>query len=428
MKEKRPRPVFALVDANSFYASCERVFRPDLANRPIVVLSNNDGCVVTRSAEAKKMGIRNGTPAFRLAGLIRSGALVAFSSNYELYGDLSARMMRTVAGMVPRIEPYSIDECFADLTGMPGDLAPLLAQIRARVLKWIGIPTCVSCAQTKTLAKLANHLAKTYPALGGTLDWTALAAPRREKALSLVPVGEIWGVGGRSAEALRQMGARTALEFARLPASAVRRRFGVVLARTHAELNGLPCIELESAPPPRRQIMRSRSFARPSGEFQDVAAALTSHTAAACRQLRSQGLAARTVSVFFQTNVFDPKARQCFAEQSCGLSRPSADTLVLTEAAVKAARRAWRRGFAWKKAGVMLSGLEPEGEAQPDLFEAESDARSRRLMTTLDRLSGRYGRSVLQTGTERASDEWAMSRRLKSPCYTTRLSDLPRVS
>lgn len=418
------QPVFALIDANSFYASCERVFRPDLAHKAIVVLSNNDGCVVTRSAEAKKLGIKNGTPAFRLKDRIKSGEIVAFSSNYELYADLSSRMMRTVATLVPRIEQYSIDECFADLTGMPGDLAPLLSRIRERVLRWVRIPTCVSCAETKTLAKLANHLAKTYPALKGTLDWTALPAARREKAMSLVPVEDVWGIGPRYASALRLMGVGTALEFSRLPASLVRKRFGVVLARTREELNGVSCLPLEDAPQPKQQILRSRSFAKPVSDINAVIAAVSAHTESAARVLRLQRMAAAAIEVFFQTNVFNERVPQHFAHGIGRLSVPTASTLELTAAAVGAVRREWRPGFEWKKAGVMLSGLEPEIRVQDDLFAAADSERERKLMAAFDGLNSKYGRGTVQTASRIVSDQWEMSRGMLSPCYTTRLSEL----
>lgn len=424
----RPAPVFALVDANSFYASCERVFRPDLARKPIVVLSNNDGCVVTRSGEAKRLGIKNGTPAFKLKAMIESGSVVAFSSNYELYGDLSSRMMRTVATLVPRIEQYSIDECFADLTGIPGDLAPLLTQIKERVHRWVRIPVCVSCAETKTLAKLANHLAKTYPALKGTLDWTALPENRREKALSIVPVGEVWGIGRRYGEALRALGVESALDFAQLPCSLVKQRFGVVLARTHEELNGISCLPIEEAPPPRQQILRSRSFAKPISDINAVIAAVSNHMSEAARTLRSQKLAAGAIEVFFQTNIWDEHAKQRFAHGAGVFPTPTSSTLALTDAAVRIVKREWRPGFEWKKAGVLLAGLEPEERVQGDLFSAPELERGRNLMAACDELNRKYGRKTLRTASQIVSNDWEMSRGMLSPCYTTRRDELWSVS
>lgn len=376
-------PRFALVDANSFYASCERVFRPDLLKTPIVVLSNNDGCVVTRSAEAKALGIKNGTPAFKIGDLIRSGKVVAFSSNYELYGDLSARMMKTVSRLVPAIEPYSIDECFIDLTGVEKEIPELLTAIRSRVLRGVGIPTCVSSARTKTLTKLANHLAKTYKGLGGVLDWESLTPSRQERAMKLVPVEEIWGIGRRIGSRLNGMGVRTAYDFTRLPNSLVRKQFGVTLARTHEELLGHPCLALEAAPPPKQQIMRSRSFTEPVADRAAVEASVATH---------------------------------------------AADTLKITDAAVRVVRAKWRDGFAFKKAGVMLTGLEPGISPQPDLFTEEEDDRSRRLMRTLDDLTGRFGKSAIVTGSSIASDRWEMCRGMLSPCYTTRWEDLLSIA
>lgn len=393
-------PRFALVDANSFYASCERVFRPDLLKTPIVVLSNNDGCVVTRSAEAKALGIKNGTPAFKIGDLIRSGKVVAFSSNYELYGDLSARMMKTVSRLVPAIEPYSIDECFIDLTGVEKEIPELLTAIRSRVLRGVGIPTCVSSARTKTLTKLANHLAKTYKGLGGVLDWESLTPSRQERAMKLVPVEEIWGIGRRIGSRLNGMGVRTAYDFTRLPNSLVRKQFGVTLARTHEELLGHPCLALEAA----------------------------SHAAEAARKMRSQKMAASLVEVFFQTNIFNPNVPQYFAAGVAAFPRATADTLKITDAAVRVVRAKWRDGFAFKKAGVMLTGLEPGISPQPDLFTEEEDDRSRRLMRTLDDLTGRFGKSAIVTGSSIASDRWEMCRGMLSPCYTTRWEDLLSIA
>lgn len=421
-------PRFALVDANSFYASCERVFRPDLLKTPIVVLSNNDGCVVTRSAEAKALGIKNGTPAFKIGDLIRSGKVVAFSSNYELYGDLSARMMKTVSRSVPAIEPYSIDECFIDLTGVEKEIPELLTAIRSRVLRGVGIPTCVSSARTKTLTKLANHLAKTYKGLGGVLDWESLTPSRQERAMKLVPVEEIWGIGRRIGSRLNGMGVRTAYDFTRLPNSLVRKQFGVTLARTHEELLGHPCLALEAASPPKQQIMRSRSFAEPVADRAAVEASVATHAAEAARKMRSQKMAASLVEVFFQTNIFNPNVPQYFAAGVAAFPRATADTLKITDAAVRVVRAKWRDGFAFKKAGVMLTGLEPGISPQPDLFTEEEDDRSRRLMRTLDDLTGRFGKSAIMTGSSIASDRWEMCRGMLSPCYTTRWEDLLSIA
>lgn len=422
------RKLFALCDANSFYASCERIFRPDLTRKAIVVLSNNDGCVVTRSAEAKALGIRNGTPAFRIADLVKSGKVIPFSSNYELYADISGRMMRTIGGLVPAIEPYSIDECFMDITGMPGDTTELLTTIRSRVLQWIGIPTCVSSARTKTLAKLSNHLAKTYKGLHGVLDWESLEPERQVRAMSLVPVEEVWGIGRRISSRLEEQGVRTALEFSRLPASLVRKQFGVTLERTHAELNGDSCLALETEAPPKHQILRSRSFAKPTKERAVVEAAVATHLAEAARILRTQKMAATVVEVFFQTNPFSTRTPQYFAQGAAIFGRPTADTLKLTSAAESVVRAKWRDGFEIRKAGVMLAGLEEVDRIEPDLFTKEDEEKSRALMRTLDSVNRRYGKGALVTGSSIASDKWQMSRGLLSPCYTTRWEDIPKVS
>lgn len=225
-------PVFALIDCNKFYASCERVFQPELRGKPLVVLSNNDGCVVTLTAEAKALGIRRGMPAFQIAHLLKSGQCAWRSSNYELYASISRHVMKIIAGMTPAIEVYSIDECFADLSGLNEPLTDLGRRIKDRIWQWQRIPTCVGIGETKTLAKLANHLAKEWAAFGGVLNWTELAPSRREKAMSITPASEVWGIGGRTAQKLTGMGIHSVFDFYCMDASFVRRTFGVVLERT----------------------------------------------------------------------------------------------------------------------------------------------------------------------------------------------------
>ena len=233
--------MYALIDGNTFYASCERVFNPALRGRPVVVLSNNDGCIVTLTAEAKALGLKRGTPLFKVRDVIEKNAVEVFSSNYELYGDMSSRMMRTIASLVPSIEVYSIDECFADVTGIES-VTELGRMIRSRVLKWVGIPTCVGIAPTKTLAKLSNHIAKRYRIFEGVFNWTELTPERQEKALSTIPAGDVWGVGRQISAALETMGITTALDLKNADEALIRRRFGVTLIRTQKELAGTPCI------------------------------------------------------------------------------------------------------------------------------------------------------------------------------------------
>ena len=292
--------MYALIDGNSFYASCERVFRPDLAGVPIVVLSNNDGCVVTRTAEAKALGIKMGEPLFKIKHLVRQNRVQVFSSNYELYADMSRRMMNTVATLVPRIEVYSIDECFADLSGMEqysqfmgsGQNTGLLTlgfSIRARVLQWTGIPTCVGIAPTKTLAKFCNHLAKRHAVFKGVVDWNAWAPAIQQRALASEDVTEVWGIGRQIGLSLNAMGIKTAADLANAPSHTIRKMFGVVVERTQRELQGIECLELEDIAPKRQQIVRSRSFGQPITTLDGLSASLAHHVAEAAQRLRGQG-------------------------------------------------------------------------------------------------------------------------------------------
>ena len=253
--------MYALIDGNSFYASCERVFRPDLRHRPVVVLSNNDGCIVTLTAEAKALGLKRGIPFYQVKDIIRRHQVAVFSSNYELYGDMSSRMMNIIAGLVPAIEVYSIDECFADLSGLD-DLTTLGFSIRKRIGQWIGIPACVGIAPTKTLAKYCNHLAKKIPALHGVLNWNDLSFSRQEKALAYQGVEEIWGIGSQLAMRLKKLGIQTPLDLAQASESLLKQCFPINVIQTARELRGIESIEFEPTPPPRKRILRSRSFSK----------------------------------------------------------------------------------------------------------------------------------------------------------------------
>ncbi|MCF0253537.1 MAG: Y-family DNA polymerase [Duodenibacillus sp.] len=423
---------FALIDGNAFYASCERVFRPDLEGRPVVVLSNNDGCVVTRTSEAKALGIKRGAPAFRLASLFAAEGVEVFSSNYELYASLSRRMMLAVASLAPAIERYSIDECFADFSEA-ADPAALGRAVRERVRQWTGIPVCVGVGPTKTLAKLANHLAKDWPALGGVLDWGALEPGRQARALAISPASEIWGIGPRTGGKLRALGVETALDFARMDRAAVRRRFGVALERTWREVNGCPCDGIHEQAPARLQICRSRSFARATPELDAVLSAVASHMEDAVEQLRRQRGEAGRVAVFAHTDAFAAGApqRALWAEER--LSEPASDLITLTAAACALVRSAWAQGYAYKSAGVVLSDIGAEGAplaAQYDLFAPDAGrgrARARRLMQALDELARRYGRRTVRTAVTGLSAGWQMRRERLSPCYTTRVEDVPAV-
>ena len=330
-------PIFLHLDGNSFYCSCERLFRPELRGKPVVVLSNNDGCIVALTKEAKAVGLKRGMPLFKVKDIVEANKVAVLSSNYELYNSISGRMQRTVAGMIPRMESYSIDEVFGDLTGVededPARLTALVQSIRQRVYKWVGIPTCAGIAPTKTLAKLCDHFAKTYPVFNGVVNWLELTPERQHKAMAITPIKEIWGIGSRNRERLEAMGVKTVLDFARMDASLIRRRFTVVLERTHREILGVSCIPLEDHPQPRQQIVRTRSFAVTCSDMDAILAAVSVHMAEAVNVLRKQGCAAKTVGVMFHTDPFKANGRYHAVVEYRPLPHACADVITLTRAA-----------------------------------------------------------------------------------------------
>ena len=416
--------MYALIDGNSFYCSCERVFRPDLKNVPVVVLSNNDGCVVARSAEAKALGIKMGEPYFRVKHLVSQGRLKAFSSNYELYADLSRRMMETIAGCVPAIEVYSIDECFASMAGID-NLAELGGQIRHRVLQWVGIPTCVGIAPTKTLAKFCNHLAKRYPDhFGGVVVWSKWNEAVRLRALRSQGVDEIWGIGGKTAAKLSAQGISTALDFVRADTATLRRRYGVTVERTQREMQGITCDGLHPEPQIRQNLVRSRSFGTCIETPEALQAAITHHISSGAEALRRDGLAASAVTVFLHTDFFREEAPQYHKSLSRNLAVPTADTIILNREAQNLLATVYRGGYLYKKCGIELHGLKPAGQVQTDLWQPEA---VNPVMEAWDKINRRYGRGRLKLASELLADDWKMNRDRLSQCYTTRFVDLPIV-
>ena len=423
-------PLFAHIDGNSFYASCERVFDPSLLQRPVVVLSNNDGCIVTLTPEAKALGLKRGTPLFQVAEIVARNNVAVFSSNYELYADMSRRMMGTIATLVPRVEIYSIDECFGDIEGIENP-TPLAHRIRNRVLQGLGLPTCIGIAPTKTLAKLANRIAKTYPARQGVFNWCELSQARQTKALSMTPVSDIWGVGKATSEALASMGIDSALALRDMDTGLVRKRFGVVLERTQNELRGIACLAFCCTLPSREQICRSRSFAMDCHTLAPIVSALASHVAEATRRLRAQKSLAGRVTVFVLTNRFDVLAEQNTIYVEHPLTEPTADLLTLTRIVTSLVKQHFKSGYGYKKSGVILSDLRPaNGFVEQDLFSNTSTQRekSQRLMQTIDRLTQAYGKNIIKTATCSLSCDADMRRERLSHRFTTCLGELLEVS
>ncbi|TAM18644.1 MAG: Y-family DNA polymerase [Rhodanobacter sp.] len=425
-----PRRI-ALVDANSFFCSAERVFRPDLENVPLVVLSNNDGCVVARDALVKALGVPMCAPWFQLKEQASKQGIVAFSSNYTLYGDLSRRFMSVLAQFVPTedLEVYSIDEAFLDFTRQTIDATAIGKVIKQRVKQWTGLPVCVGFGSTKTLAKMANHVAKKQPMWNGVCDLTSLSAMDLDALLAGIEVREVWGVGGRLSAQLGDAGVRTVADLRAADPRRIRERFTVVLERTVRELQGVACIDLETAPSPKQQIIASRSFGAPVYSLEELAEPVRMHVARAAEKLRRQGSAAGAVGVWIETNRFRAQDAQYSPSHTVPLPVATDDTATLTQWALAVLQRIYRPRHRYVKAGVMLMDLHPKGLAQGDLFDTTppaSDARRDTLMQTLDRVNAKWGRGTLGIASAGLQGDraWSMQRGNLSPAYSTRWSDL----
>ncbi|MGE4539060.1 MAG: Y-family DNA polymerase [Desulfovibrio sp.] len=422
-----PRQILALVDCNSFYASCEKVFVPSLANRPVVVLSNNDGCVIARSAEAKAAGIPMGKPAFECWELFRRHNAAVFSSNYTLYGDMSARVMKTLARFTPNLEIYSIDEAFLELTGMPYDVMAYSRQIRETVGRWTGIPVSIGLGPTKTLAKVANKLAKKDAALEGVLDFEACADP--DAVLERVPVEDVWGIGRRYAAMLERLGVRNARQFRDLPRDLVKKRMTIGGLHTQLELRGIPCLDLETVAPVKKSVAASRSFSRPVLTIENMREAVATYVTRAAERMRAARLQANGVTVWVQTNTFIEGEPQYANSAYAALPVATAHTAAIIRAAIRVLERIFRKGYRYKKAGIMLSGLERLKSRQLSLLEPEPEAggRGERLMRVLDAINDRFGRDALKFAACGIEQDWRMKQALRSPRYTTSWQELPEV-
>ena len=419
--------MFALADVNSFYASCETVFRPDLKGRPVVVLSNNDGCVIARSAEAKKLGIKMGDPFFKMRDLFDKHNFVTFSSNYALYADMSSRVMTVLEEMSPAVEVYSIDEAFMNLQGVSNcqNLEEFGREVRAKVLQWTGLTVGVGIAPTKTLAKLANHAAKKWTKTGGVVDLSLLA--RQRKLMALVEVGDVWGVGRRISKKLNDMGIKTALQLADAPTPLIRKHFNIVLERTVRELRGEPCLELEEFAPTKQQIVCSRSFGDRVTEYELMREAICSHAVRAAEKLRGERQYCRHISAFVKTSPF--AVNEVYFGKTAGtkLQIPTQDSRDIVAAATKCLDAIWQDGHRFQKCGVMLGDFYSQGVAQLGLFdEYKPRSNSEQLMAVLDGIN-HSGKGRVWFAGQGIQKSWEMKRQMLSPAYTTRFSDLMRV-
>lgn len=420
---------YALIDCNNFYASCERVFDPSLLNRPIAILSNNDGCIIARSEEAKRLDIPMGSPEFKIRPLIKKHNIAIRSSNYALYGDMSKRVMETLQFCTPNLEVYSIDEAFAELSAGYMDSLEAYGQlIRKRVLKWTGIPVSVGIAPTKTLAKIANETAKKYASLNGVLVLDNCS--KTEKVLNRVSVEDVWGVGRNYTKTLQKHGIQSALELSRQPDSWIKKTMKITGLRTVWELRGRPCLTVEQTVEPRKGILSSRSFGQPVRNAEDLKEAVTLFASRAAEKLRIQGSVANTITVTLVADKYaDHNGRYKFG-LSVNLPNATADTSTFASVSKMAVDRLFDESKTYKKAWIMLTGIVPEGEIQANLFNPVGySSRQHKLMESLDEVNARFGKQTMTlagsgVGTNQS---WRMKQEHLSPRYTTRWDELMEI-
>ena len=417
-------PLYALVDANNFYATCEKVFDPSLADKPLVVLSNNDGCIVARSAEAKMLGIPMGAPMHQWKGFCAKHGVVIKSSNYTLYGDMSARMLAILQKLCPDVESYSVDESFLKLDGFP-DVVALGHEIRQTLQQHIKVTCGVGIGPSKTLAKFANHIAKKHPEYVGVFSVSDVPASELEALMASYPANEVWGVGCQLSKRLAADGIETVLDLSRCDAKAIHQRYGVVLAKTVRELRGEACISFEDIAAPKQQIIASRSFAGVTADYQTVKAALSHHISRAAEKLRAQHSVCAHVYVMIRTNPFREQDPQYRKTTLMPLPHPTADTAVLMKATMAGLSKGFVPGFRYHKCGVMLGEIHPSDALQTDLFAPVDDPKRLRLMGLMDSINKRQGSGTLQIASTQLSEAWHMRADNRSPRYTTCWDELP---
>lgn len=415
-----------LADCNNFYASCERVFRPDLRNVPVAVLSNNDGCVIARSKELKDLGVKMGVPYFQIKPLERQHRIAVFSSNYELYGDMSNRVMSALAGFVPETEIYSIDECFLNFSGMERfDLAEYGRRIVSEVSNGTGIPISLGIAPTKTLAKVANKFAKKYAGYKGSclID----SSEKHIKALQLTEIGDIWGVGRRHEKRLNRYGIKTAYDLIMMPREWIRQELTVVGEKMWKELRGIPCIDMEIEAPPKKSICTSRAFGQVATNIEQLKEAVANFASLCAAKLRKQHSCTSTVMVFIHTNNFNPNVPQYARNIIVKLPTPSSITPEIVGYALRGLEKIFKPGYEYKKAGVIIMETSPDNTIQQNMFDTYDRDRHSKIMPIVDQLNSGFNRNLLVLGSQIGKHTWKMKQERRSPCYTTRTSDFIRV-
>jgi DNA polymerase V len=419
----------ALVDVNNFYVSCERVFNPKLNGKPVVVLSNNDGCAVARSNEVKALGISMAAPWFKFKDLAKQHGIVAYSSNYALYADMSNRVMSILRQYSPDQEVYSIDESFLDLTNFKTkNLVNYGQSMRQNILQWTGLPVCVGIGSTKTLAKLANHCAKKRPIFNSVCNFNVLPTLELNQILSEIAVGEVWGIGRQLAPKLEVMGIKSVLDLKQADPERLRQQFSVIMEKTIRELNGTVCIELEDVSPPKKQILSSRSFGHPVRDFNSLAESITLYMSRAAEKLRKQKSYAGSVYVYIRTSPFKENDPFYSNGMTIPLPSPSDDSRMLASVALWGLKQIYKPNYNYAKAGVMLSELVPALGVQTDLFsKVQVNPKSTQLMTTLDSINKKMGKESVKLASEGFKRPWKMKQENKSPCYTTNWDEILRV-
>ena len=411
----------ALIDCNSFYASCERIFNPKLLGKPIVVLSNNDGCIITRSAEAKALGIKMGEPYFKAKKIIEKNNVKVFSSNYSLYGDISQRVMEILLGFSPEVEIYSIDEAFLNFKGFKNhELLTYCKHIRQTIKQWVGIPVSIGVGSTKTLSKIANHLAKKEADYEGIC--ILKGDEKIEEALNRIEIGDVWGIGRRLSKFLRNYEVRTAKQFAFLDRRWIRKNMGVVGEKIQLELRGVSCLDLELLPSPKKSCCVSRSFSRPIEKIEELQESIANYGSRVAEKIREEGLIAQSMSIFVLTNHFNKKEKQYSSSIKLQLDYPTSDSKLIVKRAVEGIKRIYKEGYRYKKAGIILYELHSSSSVR-GLLDYDKP-RTDSLMRSLDKINYRYGSSTLRLAAEGIRRSWHIRREKISPCYTTSFDQL----
>jgi len=422
---KSSKQVFSLIDCNSFYASCERIFNPKLLKKPVVVLSNNDGCIIARSDEAKELGIKMGEPFFKAKNVIVKNKVNVFSSNYSLYGDISNRVMEVLSKLSPEIEIYSIDEAFLNLNGFDKNkLQNYCVDISNTIRQWIGIPVSVGVGCTKTLAKAANRIAKKNKRKKGVC--ILLDENEIEKELAVLDISDVWGIGKKLSSFLKKNHIHYAIDFIQKERRWIRQHLGVVGERIAMELLGLSCLELEMIPNTKKNCCVSRSFGYPIETFEDLSESVANYATRAAEKLRDDNLVTNVMSLFLLTNHFNKKDLQYSNSIKIQIDYPTNDTITIVKKALQGLKKIYRPGYKYKKAGVIMLNLSKATNIN-GLFEFNKK-KSSSLMKSFDSINLRYGNSTIHTAAEGADKRWSMQRQKISPCYTTRFSELLKVS